>query len=283
MLRTALPHLAAWTHRLRDAVLPVLPGTAEELALLRQVEDVHGTVDARMVAEAIGGDPLMTLKVLSHVARYRPSALVTDAETVRAAVMVMGIGPFFHHLGTPVTIDQHLADHPDALDGLNRVLKRARRAARFALGFAVHRMDHDVDVVHEAALLHDFAEMLLWCHAPTLAVEIEQRLLADSTRRSAEVQREVLNIELADLEQALMRVWRLPELLIRITDDRAQGRADRHPQVCMVRLAVQLARHTQNGWDNAALPDDVAEIAQVLTLSVEATQRLLVELGKDDS
>ena len=282
MLRTALPHLAAWTHRLRDVALPVLPRTAEELALLRQVEDAHGNVDARLVAEAIGGDPLMTLKVLSHVARHRPSALVTDAETVRAAVMVMGIGPFFHHLGDPVTIDQHLADHPDALAGLTRVLTRSRRAARFALGFAVHRMDNDVDVVHEAALLHDFAEMLLWCHAPLLAVEIEQRLLADATRRSADVQREVLNIELADLEQALMRAWRLPELLIRITDNRAQGRAAEHHQVRMVRLAVQLARHTQNGWDNAALPDDVAEIAQVLTMSVEATQRLLVDLDQDD-
>lgn len=282
MLSAALPHLAAWTHRLRDAALPVLPGTAEELALLRQVEDVHGSVDARMVAEAIGSDPLMTLKVLSHVARHRPSALVTDAETVKAAVMVMGIGPFFHHLGEPVTIDQHLADHPDALAGLTRVLDRSRRAARFALGFAVHRMDNDADVVHEAALLHDFAEMLLWCHAPTLAVEIEQRLLADPALRSAQAQRDVLNIEFADLEQALMRAWRLPELLIRITDDRAQGQAAEHPQVRMVRLAVQLARHTQHGWDNAALPDDVAEIAQVLTLSVDATRRLLERLERDD-
>ena len=282
MLSAALPHLAAWTHRLRDAALPVLPGTAEELALLRQVEDVHGSVDARMVAEAIGSDPLMTLKVLSHVARHRPSALVTDAETVKAAVMVMGIGPFFHHLGEPVTIDQHLADHPDALAGLTRVLDRSRRAARFALGFAVHRMDNDADVVHEAALLHDFAEMLLWCHAPRLAVEIEQRLLADPALRSAQAQRDVLNIELADLEQALMRAWRLPELLIRITDNRAQGQAAEHPQVRMVRLAVQLARHTQHGWDNAALPDDVAEIAQVLTLSVDATQRLLERLERDD-
>jgi len=277
-----LPHLAAWTHRLRDAALPVLPGTAEELVLLRQVEDAHGNVDARMVAEAICNDPLMTLKVLSHVARHRPSALVTDAETVKAAVMVMGIGPFFHHLGEPATIDQHLVDHPDALAGLMRVLDRSRRAARFALGFAVHRMDNDADVVHEAALLHDFAEMLLWCHAPTLAVEIERRLLADPTLRSAQAQRDVLNIELADLEQALMRAWRLPELLVRITDDHAQGQAAAHPQVRMVRLAVQLARHTQHGWDNAALPDDVAEIAQVLTLSVEATRRLLERLERDD-
>lgn len=281
MLRVALPHLAAWTQRLRDACIPVLPGTAEELALLHQVEEVHGTVDARMIAEAVGSDPLMTLKVLTHVARHRPSALVTDAETVKAAVMVLGIGPFFHHLGGPVTIDQHLAEHPQALGGLRRVVARAHRAARFALGFAVHRMDNDADVVHEAALLHDLAEMMLWCHAPTLALEIAQRQQADPTLRSAQVQREVLNVELAELEQALMRAWRLPELLIRITDDHARGPAAGHPQVRMVRLAVQLARHTQDGWDNAALPDDLAEIADLLTLSADAAQRLVMDLDRE--
>jgi HD-like signal output (HDOD) protein len=281
MLRVPLPHLAAWTQRLRDACIPVLSGTAEELALLRQVEEAHGTVDARMITEAVGSDPLMTLKVLTHVARHRPSALVTDAETVKAAVMVLGIGPFFHHLGEPVTIEQHLAEHPLALEGLRRVVARAHRAARFALGFAVHRMDSDADVVHEAALLHDLAEMMLWCHAPTLALEIAQRQQADPTLRSAQVQRDVLNVELADLEQALMRAWRLPDLLIRITDDHARGQAAGHPQVRMVRLAVQLARHTQDGWDNAALPDDLAEIADLLTLSTDAAQRLVMDLDRD--
>ena len=39
-------------------------------------------------------------------------------------------------------------------------------------GFAAHRMDHDAAVLHEAALLHDFAELLLWVRAPALALEI---------------------------------------------------------------------------------------------------------------
>jgi HD-like signal output (HDOD) protein len=280
MILVAPPHLAAWTTRLRDACIPVLSGTAEELALLQQVEETRGNVDARMIADAVASDPLMTLKILKHVGRHRPAGLVTDAETVKAAVMVLGIGPFFRHLGQPVTIDQHLAEHPEALEGLRRVVLRSHRAARFALGFAVHRMDNDAAVVHEAALLHDLAEMLLWCHAPGLALEIAQRQQADPQLRSADVQRELLNVALADLEQSLMRAWRLPELLIRITDDHATGAAAMHPQVRMVRLAVQLARHTQDGWDNAALPDDLQEIAALLTLSPEATRRLVTDLDR---
>ena len=100
-----------------------------------------------------------------------------------------------------------------------RLLARSQRAARFALGFAVHRMDLDAEVIHEAALLHDFAEMLLWCHAPALALEIEQRQQADPTCARPPCSEQVLGVELVDVQQALMRGWRLPELLVRISDD----------------------------------------------------------------
>jgi HD-like signal output (HDOD) protein len=129
-------------------------------------------------------------------------------------------------------------------------------------------------VIHEAALLHDFAEMLLWCHAPTLALEIAARQRADPSLRSGVVQRDVLRIALPDLQQALMRAWRLPELLIRISDDRhASG-----PQVRNVLLAIRLARHTARGWDNPAIPDDVNEIAALLNIGVEPTLNLLQRL-----
>jgi HD-like signal output (HDOD) protein len=268
MLTQALPDLNAWTRRFSEAEIPVLPGTAQEIEALRQINDASDSVDAHQLAQSIAGDPLMTLKVLSHVAKHRPSRLVTDAETVTAAIVLMGIGPFFRAFDRLKTIDEHLQDQPVALRGLQRVLKRAYRAANFALGFAVHRMDNDAAIIQEAALLHDFAEMLLWCHAPSLAVEIARRQHADPTLRSAAVQRSVLNVELGELEQALMRVWRLPELLIHITDDRHAT----HPQVRTVMLAIRLARHTQHGWDNAALPDDFADIAELLNVAPHVAQ-----------
>jgi HD-like signal output (HDOD) protein len=268
MLTQALPDLNAWTRRFSEAEIPVLPGTAQEIEALRRINEASDSVDAHQLAQAIAGDPLMTLKVLSHVAKHRPSRLVTDAETVTAAIVLMGIGPFFRAFDPLKTIDEHLQDQPVALRGLERVLRRAYRAANFALGFAVHRMDNDAAIIQEAALLHDFAEMLLWCHAPSLAVEIAKRQHADPTLRSAAVQRSVLNVELGELEQALMRVWRLPELLIHITDDKHAA----HPQVRTVMLAIRLARHTQHGWDNAALPDDFADIAELLNVAPHVAQ-----------
>jgi HD-like signal output (HDOD) protein len=133
--------------------------------------------------------------------------------------------------------------------GLGGVLRRSNRGAAFALAFAVHRMDHDAQVIHAAALLHDFAEMLLWLQAPALALQIAAAQQQDPALRSATIQRELLHIELHDLQQALMRAWHLPELLVRINDERHAETA----QVRNVQLAVRLARHTARGWDNAAL------------------------------
>jgi hypothetical protein len=227
-----------------------------------------------MLGELIAVDPLMTLKVMAHAAAHRHSRLVTDAETVTAALLMTGITPFFRAFGPQPSIEARLQERPEALAGVRAVLRRSHRAARFALGFAVHRLDHDAALLHLAALLHDFAELLLWVHAPTLALELQCRQRADPGLRSRTAQRALLQVELPDLQQSLMKAWRLPELLVRISDDR---HAD-EPRVLSVKLAIQLARHTTNGWDNPALPDDVAAIAQLLNLSTEPALALLREL-----
>ncbi|MCV2350305.1 HDOD domain-containing protein [Paucibacter sp. Y2R2-4] len=269
-MHQAPPDLASWTALFCNAEIPVLAETAEALELLRENEDA---TDANSLGEMIATDPLMTLKVLAYAANHRSSRLMTDAETVTAALVLMGITPFFREFGEQPTVEAKLAAQPYALDGLQRVLRRADRAARYALAFAVHRLDPDAAVIHSAALLHDFAEMLLWINAPELAQQIRQRQQADRHLRSTAVQREVLHIELADLEQALMQAWRLPELLRHITDDKRGN----DPQVQCVKLAIRLARHTADGWDDEAVPDDLCEIASLLNLSAEATLKLLHE------
>lgn len=278
MLSQPLPNLDAWTDYFRKADIPVLPTTAEELAMLRTSEDERGNIDAQILAQCVAADPLMTLKVLIECARRRSSSRITDAETVTAAIVLMGIGPFFRAFETLPTLSERLAGQPQALMGLQRVLRRSFRAANLALGFAIHRMDGDAAVIQSAALIHDFAEMLLWCHAPALALRMAQMQRHDRAARSSAVQTAVLGIELVDLEQALMKAWHLPELLTRTTDDKHAS----HPQVRTVMLATRIARHTQDGWNTpwalAALPDDIAAVAELLNLSNAAAQSKLMEL-----
>ena len=272
-LTRPLADLNAWTSHFRSADIPVLAETAEMLEAMRLRED---ELDANTIGEMMSGDPLMSLKVLAYASTHRGSRMVTDTETVIATLVMMGISPFFRAFGPQPTVEERLADQPAALAGLLDTVRRAHRSANFALGFAVHRHDRDAAVIHQAALLHDFAEMLLWCHAPTLALQIQSAQSVDATLRSSVIQRKVLNVELADLQQALMKAWRLPDLLVRISDD---AHAE---QSCVknVLLAVRLARHTARGWDNAALPDDVADIATLLNLSHGAALQLIEEIER---
>jgi HD-like signal output (HDOD) protein len=267
--------LSAWAGLFDPSRLPILAVSAQALEELRPNEDA---VDAHWLAEIIGGDPLLTLKVLAHVARTRRGREGSEIETVTEALVMLGISPFFKAFGPQAAVEDSLAGHPAALEGFERVLRRSRRAASFAIGFAVHRMDYDAPVIHEAALLHDFAELLLWMRAPELALEIRQRQVNDPTLRSASIQRELLHIELDELEQALMQAWHLPSLLVRITDEHA---AQVTTQMRNVQLAIRLARHSADGWDNAALPDDVRDISQLLNISADAAHRLVREIDAE--
>lgn len=256
-LMEPLRDLDVWTRYFQSAEIPVLSSTSRTIEALRADQD---NVDANRLAEVIDRDPLMTLKLMAHVAGKRRAGVVTETESVTTSLIMMGIGPFFANFGLQPTLQTWLADQPHALRGLANLMRRAERAANFAQGFAVHRSDPDVGVIRLAAVLYDFAEMLMWCHAPTLQQHIVELQRADPTLRSVTVQRSVFNIELDDLRQNLMKLWRLPELLVRITDNRHAEQ----PIVRNVVLAVRLARHTAEGWDNPALPDDIEEIAQLL-------------------
>ena len=263
-----------WVHYFRQLEIPVLASTAAAIEEMRLIED---DVDARGISEAIGRDPLMTLKLLVHASTQGKNRRLTDAETVVEALVLMGITPFFREFGPQPTIEDHLASHPEALAGLQHVLLRADRAARFAASFAIHRADHDAVVLHEAAQLHDFTEMLLWLHAPELALELQRRQSADPTLRSCAAQRDVLNAELNDIQHVLMQLWRLPAILVRITDDSQVENS----QVRNVLLAIRVARHTMDGWDNPALPDDIRDIASLLHLGLEPTRQLLLDIDSE--
>ena len=273
---------AAWVAALVQREIPVLADTEASLAELRCNEDA---VDAHLLAGTLAHDPLMTLKLLRHVAELRQARHPeqgadrdqTDPETTTEALVMLGITPFFQGFVPRPSIEQRLCDQPGALAGLQRVLQRSQRAAGFAYSFALHRQDCDAPLLYQAALLHDFAELLLWAHAPALARQLAARLQAQPGLRSAHAQQALLNTTLGEVQQALMKAWRLPVLLVQVSDDQDSPLT----QVRTVQLAVRLARHTADGWHNPALADDVAAIGQLLQMGPEPTWQLLQSLDSD--
>ncbi|WP_301101177.1 HDOD domain-containing protein [Propionivibrio sp.] len=263
MLSQPPQDLKAWVLFFSNAEMPILRQTARRLEEARQDMD---KISGRDIANIVLQDPLMAVRVLAYIQPFRGKHLRSDITTIANAVMMLGIEPFFSRFETPVTIEAMLKNEPQALLGVLQVIRRIQRASNYAYDWAVERHDMNVEEVALAALLHDLAEILLWCFAPKLAIEIRDRQQADKTLRSASAQKQVLGFPLFDLQLALCDVWHLPDLLNALMDD-----ANAHlPRVQNVTLAVNLARHSTSDWSDPALPDDLSAIEKLLHIKRES-------------
>ena len=114
-LTAPLRNLESWTRYFRDAQIPVLTKTSQALEALRIDED---NVDASMLGATIECDPLMSLKLLAHVAAKRRADTATETESVTTSLVMTGISPFFRDVGLQPTVEDHLHDQAQALLGL---------------------------------------------------------------------------------------------------------------------------------------------------------------------
>lgn len=271
MIDQPLSDLDAWVNYFSEAQLPVLRHTEHELEQLRANAQ---NVNARVLSGIILRDPLMTLRVLAYIESHRRQRQTTDITTIERALMMIGIDPFFRDFNALPLVEEQLKPHPKALLGLLKVMGRARKAAHWAREWAILRHDLDVDEITVAALLHDFPEILMWCFAPTLAIKVRETQLANHSLRSVAVQEEIYGIPLYQLKEQLAKTWHLPELLTMLMD----SENSENPRVRNVKLAVDLARHSANGWDDAALPDDFRAIEDLIHIGHD---HLLQKLGLD--
>jgi len=296
MIAPSSPHLdrplvdvAAWARHFSQQPIPVLAESAAAVAALAERYAEGFVVDANFIVKFLGHDPLMTLRILSHVALQRGGRHEFQVETITEALGVIGIRPFFSAFSHLSVLHVLLKDQPEALHAAHEVMERGRRAGRFALGFCRYRMGKEerfqgghhvwghrwrAAQSQQAAELHDFSELLLWVHAPALALRVRRLQQEQPGLGSAQAQRMVLRIELDELQKDLMRAWRMPGLLISMSDPQQAV----HPDVRSVLLAVRLARHLAHGWENPALRGDILEVAELLELSPQQARQLLVRL-----
>lgn len=269
MIDHPLPDIDSWVLFFSNNTLPVLRVTKRRISEMRENLD---RVDARELARVILQDPIMTVRVLAYIQPMRGRSLQHDITTIASAVMMAGIEPFFKRFDELLTIEDQLkgAD-THALLGILQISRRAQRAADYAQEWAIWRHDINMEEVRIAALLHDLAEILVWCSAPALGLDILARQKAQPSLRSAEAQRQVLGLTFQDIQLELCRVWHLPELLLRLIDDDHLG----NPRVQNVALAVRLARHSAHGWEDPALPDDYKDIGHLLNITPEAVRQRL--------
>lgn len=268
MIEQPLPDIDAWIAFFAQTDLPVLRHSANELERLRENAD---NANGRVLAGIILHDPLLTLRVLAYIEAHRRQRQTTDITTIDRAIMMIGIAPFFRDFQNLPVVEDQLKAHPQALLGLLKAFTRARQAAHWARDWAILRRDADVDEITLATLLHDVAELLMWLFAPRLALRVRNAQLAQPQQRSAILQEETYGVPLYQLKLALTETWRLPPLLAQLLNHRQEE----NPRVRNVKLAVDLARHAANGWNNPALPDDFKGIRDLLHINQETLVRRL--------
>ena len=82
MLTKAPAALHTWSDHFAGAPIPVLAQTAEALAALAPQQE---EVTVSKLAPLVLADPLMTVKLLAHVAQRRSARSLTGSETVSPA------------------------------------------------------------------------------------------------------------------------------------------------------------------------------------------------------
>lgn len=267
-LDTPLPTAEAYVEFLSAQVIPVLRRTERELDALRSETD---SVNGKRIAAIVLGDPLMTLKVLAHLQANRRRSQNHDITTVDRAIMMMGIAPFLDTFSSMPTLEDQLSNHPKALLGVLQVITRARRAAHHARDWAIARHDLDVDEITVAALLYESSEILCWIFAPQLVLRIQNMQQRDPRLRSDLAQRTILGTTMSEIQLALVREWKLPELLVMLQDENNKD----NPRVRNVLLANRFTRHVAHGWTDPALPDDIAEIEKLIRFGREQVLKRL--------
>jgi len=252
--------LSEWVNYLTTAEIPVLKQTARNVSALEQDEQ-H--LSARSLAHVVKNDPFMTVKLLRYLQAHKHRSQEHDVVEVEQMIMILGLETTLNKVSAKPLVEEILGrSNMNALVHLLKTAHRANIASSYAFDWAVRLHDLHFEEIRIAALLHDIAEMLMWCFAPNDMLKIKQLQKQDKTLRSTAAQKTVLGFSLLQLQHELAIKWRLPELLITLMDDNSSTLQ----RVRNVILAVNLARHSANGWNDAALPDDYEEIAQLLHL-----------------
>ena len=252
--------LSEWVNFLTTAEIPVLKQTARNLALLRQDEQ-H--LNARSFAHVVKNDPLMTVKLLRYMQQHKHRSQEHDVMEVEQIILMLGLDATLNKIPAKPLVEEVLGrNNMNALVYLLKTTHRANLASNYAFDWAVRLHDLHFAEIRLAALLHDIAEILMWCFSPAEMLKIKQSQKQNKSLRSIAAQERILGFSLHQLQLQLAIKWKLPELLITLMDDHNSSLQ----RVRNVVLAVNLARHSANGWDDAALPDDYENIAHLLHL-----------------
>ncbi len=238
-----------WSTFLVERELPVMPRSKAMLRTLEEQRD--GALAARELADIASRDPFLCLRLLRAAEKRRTRKLGHDTTTTLAAVMQLGTDTFRHLL-----LDSPETD--ESSPGLSACEGRSVLASQLAVLWSSARADISPEEVGMATLLADTGELMLWFFAPELPQAAVDALASGRAHRSVEAQQMTCGFHFHDLTMRCAEMWALPHLLTELIRGVDNVRAN------ISRLSLDTARHLMAGFDNPALPFDLAEAHKLI-------------------
>ena len=256
-----------WVQQFGRNELPVLARTVEELERLRADAD---NLTPQRISALVLHDPLMTFKVLRYIQERRHRSQMVDITTISHALMMIGTDPFLGYFTHQQTLQSWLSQDRMRLAGRSR---SSRGLATQPYMHATGRWRATTSRSTKSpsrrccTICPSFC-----CGAGRLRLaRLIEKLKRQSGMRSEAAQRG----DPGFLDRAATRAR--PVMAAAQAALRTHGRAAcGEPPGLNASLAVAVARHSANGWADAALPDDFEAIGKLLgTSALQARQRVV--------
>ncbi len=271
MANQKIPSLENWPDFLSRQKLPILRATKKGILWEKEKYESGDNADSRILTKIILNDPVMTLHLLSFIHRLKAKNLRNEIRTIQSALVMIGMEPFFAQFSEMTTIESRLQYSPNALLNVFKIIQKAQRAADFAQNWAIRKNDLNLDEVRTAALLHPLAEIFIGVFFPDDLITFLKILKENPGARSRDVQKQVFGFTAFELQTLLNVHFRLPRLLQALMNEEEKN----SQRAKMVYLAIRLARHSAQNWNDSALPDDYAEIAKMLGLDLPSVLKMI--------
>ncbi|MFN2308590.1 MAG: HDOD domain-containing protein [Gammaproteobacteria bacterium] len=258
--------LMEWVERLSDKGVPVFAKTVKDIAGVTSDRESSAAELSRVILQ----DAAMTARLLRVANSPAYSFLGRNISTVSRAVVLLGFETVRSLCLSIAVIDAIGSDARRSQ--VADQMARSFHAAIQARAFAERRRDRSPEEVFIATLLCNIGELAFWSIQSDLAAQLGGLLQRPGYDR-AQAEREVLGFELRDLSLELTRKWNLGKLL----EHTLEGKGDSDPRVSNVRLAHELARCAEDGWDSKETRELVARLAETLYMPLEEVTRLVHE------
>ena len=241
--------ISQWVAFLKDQEIPVLPGTRQKLAALR--EEKQDRIAPKELAAIVLEDPFLALKLLRRVEGHRSQTLSQETTTALGAVLQAGVDDLMRTVNNAVLANE-------SLPGLHGCAMRNIVAARIARDWASMRADISAEEVTLATLLSESGELLLWHFAPELPQNAIDELNSGRALRTLQAQQQATGFSFKQMNLALVEAWALPQLITQLI------RGFDTPRANIARIAGDTARHIITHPENPALPADLVNIKQII-------------------